>query len=201
MSIAAARHDDRLACVLLAAGGSRRLGTPKQLVRRRVKTLLQLAVERARAALPRAPIVVVVGAHALRLRLLVNRARRGAECAANPRWAQGLATSLEVGIAALPRDTEAVLVLLADQPDVDARALRRLAAAWRRRRGTAAAAEYLGRVGVPAILPRRSWRALRGIGGDSGARALLRGAARITRVAMPEAELDVDTPDDLRRLR
>lgn len=201
MSAAAARHDERLACVLLAAGGSRRLGTPKQLVRLRSKTLLHLAVERARAALPRAPIIVVVGAHALRLRLLVRRTRRGAVCAVNARWAQGLATSLAVGIATVPRDTEGVLVLLTDQPGVDARALRRLAAAWRRRPGIAAAAEYSGRLGVPAILPRRSLRAMRAMDGDSGARTLLRAARHVTRVAMPEAELDVDTPEDLRRLR
>jgi molybdenum cofactor cytidylyltransferase len=91
--------------------------------------------------------------------------------------------------------------LLVDQPHVSARALRRLARAWRQRPNTVAAAEYLGRVGAPAILPRRNWRELRTLEGDSGARALLRTAAQITRVAMPEAHLDVDTPEDLRRLR
>jgi CTP:molybdopterin cytidylyltransferase MocA len=53
---------------------------------------------------------------------------------------------------------------------------------------------------VPAILPRRSWGALRGREGDAGARALLRGARQVTLVDLPEAELDVDPPEDAARL-
>jgi CTP:molybdopterin cytidylyltransferase MocA len=186
--------------VLLAAGGSRRLGRPKQLVRSRGRTLLARAVDAARAALPGAPLVTVLGAEALRLRALLRRCDPEALPIVNPHWRSGLASSLARGLDALPSDVDAALVLLVDQPNVDAHALRRLVAAWRRRPSTPAAARYLGRAGVPAILPRRSWRALRGLDGDSGARALLRGAASITLVDMPEAELDVDTPEDLVRL-
>jgi CTP:molybdopterin cytidylyltransferase MocA len=93
-----------------------------------------------------------------------------------------------------------VLVTLVDQPNVDAAALRRLIAAWRRRPSAPAAAHYAGRAGVPAILPRRSWAALYGLRGDAGARAVLRDAASLTLVAMPEAALDVDTREDLAQL-
>jgi CTP:molybdopterin cytidylyltransferase MocA len=54
---------------------------------------------------------------------------------------------------------------------------------------------------VPAILPRAAWRAIRALRGDEGARALLRHAAAVTLVAMPEAELDIDTAADASRLR
>ncbi len=200
MSRSAARSGC-LACVLLAAGGSRRLGAPKQLARNRGKPLLRRAIESARRALPASPLVVVLGAQATRLRLLVRRTERGAKAVYNARWNDGIAGSLRAGIGALPHGTAAALVLLADQPAVDARAIARLAAAWRNRPGQPAAAAYLNGIGVPAILPRRYWRALRELHGDSGARALLRGARNITRVAMPEAEIDVDTPEDLKRLR
>jgi molybdenum cofactor cytidylyltransferase len=90
-------------------------------------------------------------------------------------------------------------MLLVDQPHVDAAALVRLVAAWRRRPGIPAAARYDGRIGVPAVLPRRHWRALKSLRGDEGARALLRGVATLTPVDMPEAAFDVDTPEDLRR--
>jgi molybdenum cofactor cytidylyltransferase len=100
----------------------------------------------------------------------------------------------------VPRATSALLVTLVDQPRVDARALRRLVAAWRRRPGLAAAARYSGRSGVPAVLPRAYRRAVRELTGDSGARALLRDA-RITVVDMPEAALDIDTPADRAGLR
>jgi CTP:molybdopterin cytidylyltransferase MocA len=90
-----------------------------------------------------------------------------------------------------------MLVQLVDQPRVDADALRRLLNAWRRRPQTAAAACYDNRAGVPAVLPRSSWRSVRALRGDSGARALLRGAHTLTLVDMPQAAVDLDTPEDV----
>ncbi len=111
-----------------------------------------------------------------------------------------MATSLRAGLAAVPRSAQAALVLLVDQPRVDAAALQRLVAAWRRRPALPAAARYAGNPGVPAVLPRRHWRAVRALRGDEGARALLRDSP-VTLVEMPEAALDVDTPADLLALR
>jgi CTP:molybdopterin cytidylyltransferase MocA len=186
--------------VLLAAGGSRRLGFPKQLLRRRGRPLLAHAVVAAREAAPAGPLVVVLGSAALRLRAVVRRAARDAIIVTNTHWSDGLASSLQAGLAAVPRRTAAMLVLLVDQPGVDARALRRLLAAWRRRPGVAAAAFYAGRPGVPAVLPRRYWPAIRALEGDTGARGLLQDRA-ITTVTMPEAQLDIDTPADVARFR
>jgi CTP:molybdopterin cytidylyltransferase MocA len=195
----APRDERRIACVLLAAGGSRRLGFPKQLVRRRTRSLLARAVAAARGALPHSPLIVVLGAGALRLRLAARRAAPRVDVVYNARWADGLASSLQAGLAAARPPVAAVLVTLVDQPNVDARALERLLTAWRRRPGVAAAALYSGRPGVPAVLPRRYWRALCALRGDAGARALLRGS-EITAVDMPEAQLDVDTRADVARL-
>jgi molybdenum cofactor cytidylyltransferase len=185
---------------LLAAGGSRRFGSPKQLARYRGRPLLTHAVEAARGALPRAPFVVVVGAETLRLMLVVRRTHCRARVVANSDWKRGMATSLRAGLAAVPRSAKAALVLLVDQPRVGAAALTRLVVAWRRRPGLPAAARYAGSTGVPAVLPRRYWRTLQAMRGDEGARALLRDR-RVTLVEMPEAALDVDTPGDLLRLR
>ena len=170
------------------------------MARYRGQPLLVHAVEAARGALPRAPLIVVVGAEALRLRLVVRRTQHRARIVANPDWQRGMATSLRAGLAAVPRGTQAALVLLVDQPRIDAAALHRLVVAWRRRPGVPAAARYTGRAGVPAVLPRRHWRAVRALRGDEGARTLLRDR-RVTLVEMPEAALDVDTPDDLLGLR
>ena len=187
--------------MLLAAGGSRRLGQPKQLVRHRGRALLLHAVAAARGALPGAPVIVVIGACALRVRAVLKRARCRALVVANPRWQEGMATSLRVGLAAAPRTARAALVLLVDQPHVGAAQVARLLRAWRRRPGLTAAARYDNRLGVPAVLPRRRWRALKALRGDQGARALLRGGEPSTLVDMPEAALDIDTPADLRGLR
>jgi molybdenum cofactor cytidylyltransferase len=185
---------------LLAAGGSRRLGTPKQLVRYRGRPLLLHAVAAARGALPRAALIVVVGAEALRMRLVLRRARCGARIVTNTRWQEGMATSLRAGLPAVPRTARAALVLLVDQPRVGGAAITRLVRAWRQRPSLPAAARYGERAGVPAVLPRRYWRALKAQRGDEGARALLRGGAT-TLVDTPEATLDIDTPADLLELR
>jgi CTP:molybdopterin cytidylyltransferase MocA len=193
----AARGSPALACVLLAAGGSRRLGHPKQLLRRQGRPLLLHAMDAARAAAPGAPLIVVLGAHSMRLRLVVRRESPSTIVVTNPRWETGLASSLQAALDKVPRGTRAMLVQLVDQPRVDADALRRLLNAWRRRPHTAAAARYDNRAGVPAVLPRGSWRSVRALRGDSGARALLRGAQALTLVDMPEAAVDLDTPEDV----
>lgn len=199
MTKAAATADRTLVCLVLAAGGSRRLRYPKQLLRRGTQPLVVHALAAAQGALPHAPVIVVLGALVARLRSVVRRAAPHARIVYNADWAEGLASSLKAGLAAVPPRTTALLVLLVDQPNVDARALRRLVSAWRRRRGTAAAAHYSGAAGVPAIFPRRYWRALRALEGDSGARSVLR-ARGVTLVAMPEAALDIDTKADVARL-
>jgi molybdenum cofactor cytidylyltransferase len=185
--------------LILAAGGSSRLGRPKQIVRYRGRPLLERAVAAA-AAVVSTPPVVVLGARAVQFRSLLTRSGRPCAISYNPRWRQGLAGSLRVGLDALPPRSAAVLVLLADQPLVGAAALGRLVEAWRRRPNLPAAAEYGGHLGVPAILPRRFWAALRALEGDVGARRALAAAPRVTAVPMPEAAYDVDRPEDLARL-
>ena len=193
-------RSDGLACIVLAAGGSHRLGRSKQLVRYRQRALLLNALDAAEAVAP-GHVVVVLGADALRLRALLKRNGSKAVIVGNRRWQEGLAGSLKAGLAAAPPSARAVLVTLCDQPAVDATALYRLVDAWRRRPTVAAAARYSGGTGVPAILPRSLWAQVRELDGDAGARSILRGSTGITAVDMPEAELDIDTTDDLAKLR
>jgi molybdenum cofactor cytidylyltransferase len=193
-----ARLDARLFTVLLAAGDSSRLGSPKQLLRRRVRPLLLDACHAAAAVTP-GRVIVVLGRDALRMRRLLARSAGGVRCVVNTRWRDGMSGSLHHGLKSLPPACTAALVSLCDQPEVDARALTRLAAAWRRHPRLPAAARYAGRVGVPAVLPRRLWREIGD--GDRGARDLLRSDRAIMVVEMPEAAVDVDTRADSAKLR
>ena len=187
--------------LVLAAGGSSRLGTPKQLLRIRGQGLLSRAVEVAQKVTP-GRVVVVLGADALKLRLLIRRRHPRTRTVKNPDWPDGMSGSLKTGLAALPEQAAAALLLLSDQPAVGEASLRRLIGAWRRRPGKAAAARYGGVRGAPAILPRRLWRQTRTLSGDVGIRNLLRqGKGSPTIVTMPEAAWDIDTREDIESLR
>jgi molybdenum cofactor cytidylyltransferase len=201
----------RLAAVVLAAGGSSRLGSPKQLVSYQGRPLVARAAE---AALMTGadPVVLVLGANAA----TVVTALSGIQVIAvvNPDWKSGMGTSVAIGVSAIVDRAPAVgavLLMVADQPLVGNAALGRLLERWTSSNGrsgsrglhaTIAAAAYAGTVGVPAVFGRAHFEALCSLPADAGAARLLRQAgAQVRRVAMPEAGVDVDTPNDLARLR
>ena len=188
-------------CVLLAAGGSRRLGYPKQLIRYRVRPMILNAVDAAESVTP-GRVLVVLGAHSLRLRALLARNYGNLSIVNNTSWQNGIASSLVAGINAGPAEAGGVLVRLTGQRGVGSNSLQRLIDAWERQPGRGVAAGYGGGLGVPAILPRRVWHRLRELDGDVGAKAVLRNADSNTTVLnMPEAAFDVDTSEDRRRLK
>lgn len=191
-----AEDGPRLAGLVLAAGGARRFGAPKQLAlvggRSLVATAAQLALDCCAAG-----VVVVSGAHAPAVEAAIGHLP--VTVVRNEAWHEGLASSLRRGVQAMPAHAEACLVLLCDQAAITAADLMRLVEAWQGFPQRMAAAGYAGTAGVPAIFPRAVWPALARLRGDHGARRLLAGAAALTVVAMPNAAVDVDTPADLRR--
>jgi len=195
MRTTSARRRPRLAALVLAAGGSSRLGVPKQLLRLRGEPLLLRACRLASAVADVGPIVVL-GAGALRLRCLLRRRGVAVTIVHNAGWREGMASSLRAGVARVPRCTDGLLVALVDQPGVKAADLARLAGRWRRRPGWPAAAYYQGRVGAPAIIPRRLFGSLRALQGDTGARQLLGEMGTLSLLALPAAAVDIDTPRD-----
>lgn len=188
-----------LAGLILAAGGSSRLGSPKQLLRWRGKELVCHAVEQSLAVCD-SGVVVVSGAQAA----AVEGCLQGydAEVVFNPHWEAGVATSLAIGVGAIRlRDACGVLVMLCDQPMLQVNDLARLAAIWRAAPDIPAAARYAAVLGAPAIFPSGYFARLAGLQGDLGARALLRDQDCCSILDIPEAALDVDTAADVDRLR
>lgn len=184
--------------LILAAGASTRLGQPKQLVKLGGRPALHIVVSNA-VSLAGHGVTVVIGAHAREMTHLL--AHSPASVIVNRHWEEGMGSSLRFGVAALPPACDAVLVLLGDQVGVTADDLKRLASAWKGEESMIAASVYDQHVGVPAIFPRLCFSELMDVRGDHGARSVLeRNSYRLVRVPMPNAAIDLDTPEDLAAL-
>ena len=189
----------RVAALVLAAGAARRMrGRDKLLEPVAGRPALRAAAEAARAS--RADEVVVVlppGAAARRAAL----DGLGVGVVEAPDWAEGMAASIRAGIAAVAGRADAAVILLADMPEVGAREIDRLIAAFDPAEGReiARAVAADGTPGHPVLFGRRFFETLAGLSGDRGAREVVREAGDfVVDVATPgrAALVDLDTPED-----
>ena len=180
----------KTAAIVLAAGASRRLGEPKQLIRLSGETLVERAVRVCREA-GCDPVVVVLGASAKQIRKQCSF--EDAKILVNEEWPEGMGSSLRAGVTALAEDVDGCAVVTCDMPAISMEHLRELM-----KTGEKTASTYAGRRGVPAFFPRSSFAQLIELRGDTGARELLRDAPT---VELKGGEIDVDTVDDLARVR
>jgi len=194
----------RLHVLILAAGFSSRLGRPKPLARVGAFTLLRRTLTLVARAAP-AKIIVVIPRHAARYRIEARGLR--VVFAANPRRADGLSSSVRLGIV-LARCSPALLLLPVDLAALQERDLVRLISRWRAARRCVIARRIgqqggTSRGGVPLILPRWLYARALAVTGDVGLRDLVSGLPAPQRVllTLPSAALDVDTPQDLRAAR
>lgn len=189
-----------IAAIILAAGRATRMGEPKVLLPLGNRTLLAHVIAAARSSKCDA-VLVVAGSRAGDVRREAEA--RGARVVDNPRYAEGMATSMAAGIAALPPDCEAAVVLLGDQPRIGAAAIDRLIDAYRATGKPMVLSRYGGVAGPPALIARALFSEVAALSGDAGARAVAaRHPDRVAEVTLAADEAwDVDTPEDLARLR
>lgn len=181
--------------VILAAGESSRLGQPKQLALFRGRPLIEHAIASALGSDCR-PVVVVLGANADLIKANISRDVR---VVINPDWQEGMASSIRCGIDAIESEIDAVMLMVCDQPLISGAILNEIAS---RADAKLVAAEYKGTIGVPALFGRDFFSKLKALRGKEGAKKiLLANEASVMRIACPEASIDVDTADDLRKLQ
>jgi CTP:molybdopterin cytidylyltransferase MocA len=184
-------------CIILAAGASTRMGTPKQLLPVEGRPLIVRAAECSLAA-GAWPVVVVLGAHEEQIRPVL--ARLPVLAIENPAWSEGMASSIRAGVTTLrqfSRSLNGALLALCDQPAFSAETIGRLVAAQRTTGRSIAAAHYGGHCGAPAYFLREHFPALAELTGEEGARLFLNGDPnRVAAVEMPELAADLDTPED-----
>lgn len=190
----------RVGAVVLAAGAGSRFGGGKLSALLDGRPVLQHVLDTV-AGVGFGVVVVVVGADGDRLEAAIDW--RGEQRVVNPTPERGLSGSVRLGFGALPADgPDAAMVLLGDQPQVDAGVIRTLLGASLTEARPAAVPRYAGSENPnPVLLLRSAWPLVEGLTGDRGLGPMLRARSElVVEVPVPGANPDIDTPDDLARL-
>jgi len=184
--------------VILAAGGSERLGRPKQLLSWGGRPFVrQVAQNALRAGL--SPVIAVTGADQER----VEDALAGLDvtCVNNPDWDQGQSTSMHAGLSALPEDSDSALFLLSDQPQIGLDLIRELLERYATNRKPITAPRVHGQRANPVLFSQQATKALLAVKGDRGGRAIF-DQFTVDWLDWEDVRilLDVDEPRDYERL-
>jgi molybdenum cofactor cytidylyltransferase len=185
--------------LVLGAGASSRFGQPKQLSPFRGSTLLGWVINQAEQATELDEVIVVLGRAADEIREKV--AFGNAKVVENPVFGEGCASSYRAGIGAIDPRSDAILILLGDQPGVDPETINRVADEWRRGDGQIALASYRGRNGHPMLFARPLFDELVALHGDKAAWKLVDANPDLVRTVpfdrpFPE---DINTIEDFQR--
>jgi molybdenum cofactor cytidylyltransferase len=188
--------------IILAAGSSSRLGTPKQNLIYRGQTLLQRAIQTALASACCEKIVVVLGANAGVIRPVISD--QLVHIAYNPDWQEGMASSIRLGIAELQKlesNTTAAILMLCDQPFVDPLLIYQLTEKKAESDNGIIACTYRDTLGAPALFDASYFPQLLTLKGQEGAKKLFKAfPADVLPLAFPLGAIDIDTIEDYERL-
>jgi CTP:molybdopterin cytidylyltransferase MocA len=194
-----------VAAIVLAAGASRRLGQPKQLLRHGGETMIERAIRMATES-GTAPVIALLGAYHEEISAAVPMHKLDAAIpVVNDNWSQGIASSIQAGLIALAEiapDAAGVLILGCDQPRLTTGHLHALLEAFDRQAEAAmVASAYACTLGIPAVFPRPVFAKLHALRGDQGARSLLmQPPCPLVALPFPGGEIDIDLPADMAHL-
>lgn len=187
----------KVGAIVLAAGGSARLGRPKQLLQFRGQTLVRRTVLAALGAGCR-PVAVVVGAESARIECeLVDLP---VLIVPNNDWRRGIGSSIRRGVEA-QNGCEALAILACDQPLLNAEVIKSLIHAQKETQKPIVACAYSGTLGIPALFARDFFEDLLALADEEGAKSIIATWPGDTvPVEFPGGALDIDTPEDSQQL-
>jgi len=195
-------NSSTIGLMILAAGASTRMGTPKQLLAYRGCSFIRNMAEVAIASVCQ-PIAVVLRANAEQIKPEISQLP--VHIVENQQWADGMSSSIWVGLEALlavNQDLEAVAIALCDQPFVSSQTLDRIVEAYRFTGNPIIASEYAGTLGVPVLFSRSLFSELMALKSNEGAKKLIKKHIHeVFSVPFPEGSIDIDTPNDYEQLQ
>lgn len=195
-----ANNQPKIGAILLAAGGSTRLGQPKQLVQYNGETLIRRAAKaliEARCS----PVVVVLGGEIDGSRSELTDL--AVDIVINDEWRSGMSSSIRQGLdhlTEIEHDSNAVLITLCDQPQIDSDFLARFVERYKKDKPEIIATDHDGVKGVPAIFSSNMFDQLLSLAGDKGARDMIRRSDKVATIRADTVFSDIDTPEDLQKL-
>lgn len=195
-----------LGILILAAGESKRLGSPKQLLDWGGETLLQKSISTAKelSTNPHIHLTIYVVLGARYDELVQNIHDNTVIICRNERWFTGIGSSIHCGINQVISDNkiDAVLIMLCDQPFITSEHLNRLAELYSISRKGIAATNYDGINGVPAVFAKKYFSELLTLHGEQGAKKLIeKHLADVATIVFEEARIDIDTMEDYTNAR
>ena len=190
-----------IAVIILAAGRSARLGSPKQLLSYRGKTLLQHTIDTALES-QASPILVVLGSGKDAIKKELEQ--KQVFILENSSWESGMASSISCGITNLQElapESEAAILMVCDQPFVDAKLLNNLITKHKDTRQSIVASSYANTLGTPALFHQSLFSELLVLEGESGAKSLIKKYSLQTGfVSFDQGSIDIDTRENYRNL-
>ncbi len=186
--------------IILAAGKSSRLGQPKQLLKYKGRSLLQIALDAANRSQTDSNLLVL-GANNKQISAELHPEQT--EIIINDHWSEGMSSSLKLGLDHMIKNINihGVIILLCDQPFVSVSLINNLIAIQRKSQKGIVAAQYGNVHGVPALFTKRYFPSIRNLSGQEGARKLLYEFEHdLAIVDFPKGNIDIDTIEDYKNL-
>jgi len=194
--------NSKIGVIILAAGSSRRLGYPKQLLEFRGSSLLQHSID-VTEDLTFDVKILVLGSNSEGIQKKINKGKF--EIVTNENWEEGMGTSLSKGVSEalkIERELDHIMILLSDQPLITKDKIQELIKIQLDSRKSGTFSEYAGDVGVPGIFSREIFSELQLLKGDQGAKKLIYNKSfEFETVKLEEGNFDVDTTEDVEKLK
>ncbi|MBQ4833927.1 nucleotidyltransferase family protein [Pseudoalteromonas sp. MMG010] len=189
------KQQPKLTIAILAAGKASRFGSAKQLAYFQEKTLLQRSIDLFNSI--NCELLVITGAHQQAVNRHLNAQSKEYSVVFNPDWQKGMSSSIKAALAHCAKDSAGIMFATVDQIHITTHDIQSVIDKWHKNVSQIVCAQYAQHQGIPAIFPRAYFSLLLNLQGDKGARQIIKSSSNVSTVALPNAEIDIDTLEQL----